>query len=138
MIPACSAGIANVVYAGRVATTESRVQQCLMKARWAWWLRATGSGRKQCVIRAELAGSPKRVNKRSRGGRTQAIGETSATVQFDPLQRADDAMDYTADVVTEIAVRLARGEAPVGAYTPAEAFGADLATAAGGAFRLDR
>jgi short subunit dehydrogenase-like uncharacterized protein len=52
--------------------------------------------------------------------------------------RADDGMDYTADVLTEIAARLARGEGPFGAYTPAAAFGPDLATAAGGTFLLDQ
>lgn len=51
--------------------------------------------------------------------------------------RADDGMDYTADVAAETAARLARGEGKPGAYTPAAAFGADLATAAGGTFILD-
>ncbi|THA71567.1 hypothetical protein E6P78_06495 [Streptomyces sp. A0958] len=51
--------------------------------------------------------------------------------------RAGDGMDYTADVAVEIAVRLARGEGRPGAYTPAAAFGPDLATAAGGDFILD-
>lgn len=51
--------------------------------------------------------------------------------------RADDGMDYTAAVAAETAARLARGEGKPGAYTPAAAFGADLATAAGGAFILD-
>ncbi|MEU6512293.1 saccharopine dehydrogenase NADP-binding domain-containing protein [Streptomyces sp. NPDC046942] len=51
--------------------------------------------------------------------------------------RADDGMDYTADVITRTAVRLVQGEAPSGAYTPAAAFGPDLATAAGGNFLLD-
>jgi short subunit dehydrogenase-like uncharacterized protein len=50
--------------------------------------------------------------------------------------RADDAMDYTAGVTAEIAARLARGEGKPGAYTPAAAFGPDLAIAAGGAFLL--
>ncbi|MCQ8186774.1 saccharopine dehydrogenase NADP-binding domain-containing protein [Streptomyces rugosispiralis] len=52
--------------------------------------------------------------------------------------RAGDGMDYTADVLTETASRLARGEAPAGAYTPAAAFGPGLATAAGGTFILDQ
>ncbi|HEY3472629.1 MAG TPA: saccharopine dehydrogenase NADP-binding domain-containing protein [Amycolatopsis sp.] len=51
--------------------------------------------------------------------------------------RADDGMDYTAAVVTEVALRLARGEGKPGAYTPAAAFGPDLAVAAGGTFILD-
>ncbi|MFJ8961828.1 saccharopine dehydrogenase NADP-binding domain-containing protein [Lentzea sp. NPDC102401] len=46
--------------------------------------------------------------------------------------RADDAMDFTAGVSAEVAARLARGEGKPGAYTPAAAFGPDLATAAGG------
>lgn len=51
--------------------------------------------------------------------------------------RADDGMDYTAAVAAETALRLARGEAGPGAYTPAAALGADLAVAAGGTFLLD-
>jgi short subunit dehydrogenase-like uncharacterized protein len=51
--------------------------------------------------------------------------------------RADDAMDYTADAVTAAVIRLAGGDRPVGAWTPAAAFGPELATAAGGTFILD-
>jgi short subunit dehydrogenase-like uncharacterized protein len=51
--------------------------------------------------------------------------------------RADDGMDYTAAVVTGVALRLARGEGKPGAYTPAAAFGPDLAVTAGGTFILD-
>lgn len=51
--------------------------------------------------------------------------------------RADDGLDYTAEVATETAARLARGEGKPGANTPAAAFGPDLATAVGGTFVLD-
>lgn len=51
--------------------------------------------------------------------------------------RADDGMDYTAAVAAETAAALAGGQAKPGAYTPAEALGPDLATAAGGTFILD-
>ncbi|MFI7501666.1 hypothetical protein ACIBVL_24810 [Streptomyces sp. NPDC049687] len=51
--------------------------------------------------------------------------------------RADDGMDYTAAVATEVAVRLAKGEGKPGAYTPAAALGPDVAIAAGGTFLLD-
>ena len=50
--------------------------------------------------------------------------------------QAEDAMDYTADVATEVALRLLRGEGPAGAYTPAAAFGASLATVGGASFIL--
>ncbi|GLX08376.1 saccharopine dehydrogenase NADP-binding domain-containing protein [Microbispora sp. NBRC 16548] len=50
--------------------------------------------------------------------------------------RADDGMDFTADVAAEAAARLARGEGEPGAHTPAAAFGPGLATAAGGVFIL--
>jgi len=46
--------------------------------------------------------------------------------------RTGEAMDFTAAVSAEVAARLARGEGKPGAYTPAAAFGPDLATAAGG------
>ncbi|HUQ60000.1 saccharopine dehydrogenase NADP-binding domain-containing protein [Lentzea sp.] len=46
--------------------------------------------------------------------------------------KTGDAMDFTAGVSAEVAVRLARGEGKPGAYTPAAAFGPDLAIAAGG------
>ncbi|GLX09166.1 hypothetical protein [Microbispora sp. NBRC 16548] len=45
-------------------------------------------------------------------------------------------MDYTAEIVAETTVRLARGAGEPGAYTPAAAFGPVLATAAGGVFIL--
>jgi len=51
--------------------------------------------------------------------------------------RADDAMDFTADVTATVAARLAEGEGRPGAWTPAKALGADLATEAGGTFVLD-
>lgn len=51
--------------------------------------------------------------------------------------RVDDAMDYTADVLAEITVRLAGGQGPAGAHTPAAAFGPELATAAGATLLLD-
>jgi short subunit dehydrogenase-like uncharacterized protein len=51
--------------------------------------------------------------------------------------RADEGMDYTAEVVAEIAARLARGEGKPGAYTPAALFGPDLAKVGGATFILD-
>ncbi|WP_410563097.1 saccharopine dehydrogenase NADP-binding domain-containing protein [Amycolatopsis sp. cmx-4-61] len=50
--------------------------------------------------------------------------------------RAGEGMDFTAAVVAETAARLARGEGKPGADTPAAAFGAGLAEAAGGTFLL--
>lgn len=50
--------------------------------------------------------------------------------------RAGEAMDFTAAVATETAVRLARGEGKPGTFTPAALFGPDLAVAAGGTFVL--
>lgn len=47
--------------------------------------------------------------------------------------RAGDAMDFTTDAVTAIAAELISGAAPHGAFTPAAAFGPDIAAAAGGA-----
>jgi len=46
-------------------------------------------------------------------------------------------MEFTADIATEVAVRLAKGNAEPGVFTPAAAFGPDLATAAGATFILD-
>ena len=48
--------------------------------------------------------------------------------------RAGDGMDFTVAVAAEVTTRLARGDGEPGAYTPAAAFGPDLATAAGGRF----
>lgn len=48
--------------------------------------------------------------------------------------RADDAMDYTVDVLAAVSVALAAGAAPHGAFTPAAAFGAQIAVDAGGTF----
>jgi short subunit dehydrogenase-like uncharacterized protein len=52
--------------------------------------------------------------------------------------RAGDGMDFTVAVAAEVAGRLARGEGEPGAYTPAAAFGPELATAAGARFVLDQ
>jgi len=51
--------------------------------------------------------------------------------------RCDDAMDFTAAVLTAIAERLDRGDGPAGAYTPARAFGSDIAVEAGANLTLD-
>ncbi|WP_214104156.1 saccharopine dehydrogenase NADP-binding domain-containing protein [Acrocarpospora catenulata] len=51
--------------------------------------------------------------------------------------RADDGMDFTAEVTATVTELLARGVGRPGAWTPAAALGADLATAAGGTFVLD-
>lgn len=51
--------------------------------------------------------------------------------------RADDAMDFTVAVATEVALRLSRGEGRPGAYTPGALFGPEVAIAAGGEFVLD-
>lgn len=48
--------------------------------------------------------------------------------------RADDAMDYTAAVLAAVVARIAAGERPHGAFTPADAFGFTIATEAGGVF----
>lgn len=45
--------------------------------------------------------------------------------------RADDAMDFTADVLAVVTARLVRLEAPAGAFTPAAAFGPEIAVEAG-------
>jgi len=51
--------------------------------------------------------------------------------------RAGDGMDFTADIAAEVAARLAEGNTEPGVFTPAAAFGPDLATAAGATFILD-
>jgi hypothetical protein len=50
--------------------------------------------------------------------------------------RAGDANEYTA-AAAEVAARLARGDALPGAYTPAAAFGPELAASAGAELILD-
>jgi short subunit dehydrogenase-like uncharacterized protein len=51
--------------------------------------------------------------------------------------RAGDGMAFTVAVIVAAAVRLVRGGVRPGAYTPAAAFGPDIATEAGGHFILD-
>ncbi|MFI7413945.1 hypothetical protein ACIBU0_35355 [Streptomyces sp. NPDC049627] len=82
-----------------------------------------------CEVRRRPRGRTPRRARRERG--------TDGTRREGRL-RAGDGMDCTADVLAETATRLARHEAPAGAYTPATAFGPDLATAAGGTFILDQ
>lgn len=48
--------------------------------------------------------------------------------------RAEDAMDYTADVLAAVVRRLRAGSAPRGAFTPAAAFGPGIAVEAGADF----
>ncbi len=48
--------------------------------------------------------------------------------------RTDDAMDFTAAVAAAVAARLASGNTPPGSWTPARAFGPDIATDAGAVF----
>ena len=48
--------------------------------------------------------------------------------------RAEDAMDYTADVLMVVVRALLAETAPRGAYTPAAAFGPELAIEAGATF----
>ena len=50
--------------------------------------------------------------------------------------RTGDGMDFTADVTADVTERLARGVAGPGAWTPAAAFGPELATTTGGTFIL--
>lgn len=50
--------------------------------------------------------------------------------------RAADGMEFTTDVTATVTALLASGEGKPGAWTPAAALGADLATAAGGTFIL--
>ncbi|BDD69703.1 hypothetical protein JCM4020_03230 [Streptomyces coelicolor] len=51
--------------------------------------------------------------------------------------RADEGMDFTADVTATVTELLARGAGRPGAWTPAGALGPDVATSAGGTFVLD-
>ncbi|MFD8540272.1 saccharopine dehydrogenase NADP-binding domain-containing protein [Streptomyces rubrogriseus] len=51
--------------------------------------------------------------------------------------RAGEGMDFTTDVTATVTALLARGAGRPGAWTPAAALGADLATSAGGTFVLD-
>jgi short subunit dehydrogenase-like uncharacterized protein len=63
-----------------------------------------------------------------------AVVEWSDGRSAESWLRADDAMDYTAEVLLAVASRVLGGSAPAGAYTPASGLGADIATDAGAAF----
>ena len=45
--------------------------------------------------------------------------------------RTDDAMDFTVRAVAAVASALSSNERPFGAFTPAQAFGAEIVTRAG-------
>ncbi|MFJ8794492.1 saccharopine dehydrogenase NADP-binding domain-containing protein [Streptomyces sp. NPDC102462] len=66
-----------------------------------------------------------------------AVVEWADGTRHEGWLRADDGMDYTADVTAAVTELLARGAGRAGAWTPAAALGADLATTAGGTFVLD-
>lgn len=63
-----------------------------------------------------------------------AVIEWSDGTTRESWLRADDAMDYTADVMMVVVRALIAGTAPHGAYTPAAAFGPELAVQAGATF----
>ncbi|GAB3570308.1 saccharopine dehydrogenase NADP-binding domain-containing protein [Spelaeicoccus albus] len=65
-----------------------------------------------------------------------AVAEWPDGVRRECWLQAGEAMDFTATVTALVAARLADGQAPTGAYTPAGAFGAELAVDAGGEFIL--
>ncbi len=51
--------------------------------------------------------------------------------------RTGDAMVFTANVISQVAIRLMKGGSKVGAYTPGMLFGANLANECGGIITLD-
>lgn len=63
-----------------------------------------------------------------------AVAEWSDGSRHECWLRAGDGMDFTADAATAVALGLAHGEAPAGAYTPVGAFGPEIAGKAGGVF----
>ncbi|KAA0921355.1 saccharopine dehydrogenase NADP-binding domain-containing protein [Streptomyces apricus] len=66
-----------------------------------------------------------------------AVVEWADGTRHEGWLRAGDGMDFTADVTATLTELLARGVGKPGAWTPAAALGADLATTAGGTFVLD-
>lgn len=66
-----------------------------------------------------------------------AVVEWTDGTRHEGWLRADDAMDFTADVTAAVTELLARGAGRPGAWTPTAALGTDLATTAGGSFVLD-
>lgn len=63
-----------------------------------------------------------------------AVAEWSDGARRECWLQAGEAMDFTASVAATVALRLADGEAPAGAFTPAVAFGPEIAIAAGAEF----
>lgn len=68
---------------------------------------------------------------------THARVEWSSGMKRQGWMRTGDAMEFTADVMARIAVRLIRGDGSPGCYTPGALFGAELATECGGEIILD-
>ncbi|MEU9891581.1 hypothetical protein [Sphaerisporangium sp. NPDC051011] len=66
-----------------------------------------------------------------------AVIEWADGTRHEGWLRAGDGMDFTADVTATVTELLARGVGSPGVWTPAAAFGPDLATTAGGTFVLD-
>ncbi|MGW5449080.1 saccharopine dehydrogenase NADP-binding domain-containing protein [Streptomyces asiaticus] len=83
--------------------------------------------------RAPVKAAP-RPRKHSWG---HAVIEWADGTRHEGWLRADDGMDFTADVTATVTELLARGVGRSGAWTPAAALGTDLATTAGGTFVLD-
>lgn len=83
--------------------------------------------------RATVKAAP-RPRKHSWG---HAVVEWADGTRHEGWLRAGDGMDFTADVTATVTELLARGVGKPGAWTPAAALGADLASIAGGTFVLD-
>ncbi|MFI2644301.1 hypothetical protein [Streptomyces sp. NPDC018610] len=83
--------------------------------------------------RATVKAAP-RPRKHSWG---HAVVEWADGTRHEGWLRAGDGMDFTADVTATVTELLTRGVGRPGAWTPAAALGADLATTAGGTFVLD-
>jgi short subunit dehydrogenase-like uncharacterized protein len=128
-----ASGAPNVTVTSALAPTSPAVRAVLPLASALLSIPSLGRLAMRQMAKAPIKAAPR--------PRTHSWGHALITwpdgTRREGWLRADDGMDYTADVIAETATRLAKGEGRPGAYTPAAAFGPELATSVGGTFILD-
>lgn len=129
-----ASGAERVVAASALAPTGAVARTVLPVASAALGIAILGRAAVGALARVRV---PDRPPAREVSWARARVDDGDGTVRTAWL-RAGDAMDFTVAAAAEVTGRLARGQGVPGAYTPAAAFGPELAVAAGGQFVLDR
>jgi len=128
-----ASGAPDVIATSALAPTSALVRALLPATGALVSIKAVRSFMDRTLAKARLKARP-RPREYSWG---HAVLEWSDGTAREGWLRTGDAMEFTVEVLAEVAVRLANGLGRPGAFTPGALFGADLATEVGGNFLLD-